>query len=238
MTSASTFPGGIGVSELAVYDTASVDGLSGGSPHLHLVSTEAYVVIGGRGALQTIDVAGFRETRLSPGSVVWFTPGTIHRAVDDGDLRVLVLMSNAGLPEAGDAVMTFPPEHLADPAAYAAAASLDGPGGTAGRAQRAQRRRDLAVEGFLRLRDAVRDGRAEELQAIYAAAGALVRGASAAWGPLVEEGPLAQARRSFDLAGRVAEGDVSHLALASVTAAPERAEEAIFGMCGRLHPRI
>lgn len=238
MTSASTFPGGIGVSELAVYDSAADDGLCGGSPHMHLVSTEAYAVIGGRGALQTIDATGFRETPLSAGSVVWFTPGTIHRAINDGDLRVMVLMSNAGLPEAGDAVMTFPPEHLVDAATYAAAASLDGPGGTAGRAQRAERRRDLAVQGFRRLRDAVRDGRAEELQEFHRAAGALVRGVSAAWGPLVEEGPLAQARRSLHLAGRVAEGDVSHLGLASVTAAPEHEGEAVFGMCGRLHPRI
>lgn len=238
MTSAATFPGGIGVSELAVYDTAAVDGLSGGSPHMHLVSTEAYAVIGGRGALQTIDATGFRETPLSPGSVVWFTPGTIHRAINDGDLRVMVLMSNAGLPEAGDAVMTFPPEHLVDAETYAAAASLDGPGGTAERGERAARRRDLAVQGFLRLRDAVREGRAEELQEFYAAAGALVRDASATWGPMVAEGPLSQARHSLDLAGRVAEGDVSHLALASVAAAPKRAAEAAFGMCGRLHPRL
>ena len=33
-------------------------------------------------------------------------------------------MQNAGLPEHGDAVLTFPPEILADPDAYARAATL------------------------------------------------------------------------------------------------------------------
>jgi hypothetical protein len=41
-------------------------------------------------------------------------------------------MSNAGLPEAGDAVFTFPPEVLADPEAYRAAATLPQPSVGAG----------------------------------------------------------------------------------------------------------
>ena len=32
----------------------------------------------------------------------------LHRAVNDGDLQVVVVMRNSGLPEAGDAVLTFP----------------------------------------------------------------------------------------------------------------------------------
>ena len=51
---------------------------------------------------------------LEPGAFVWFTPGTIHRLVNGGDLEILVLMQNAGLPEAGDMVITFPPDVLAD----------------------------------------------------------------------------------------------------------------------------
>ena len=82
---------------------------------------------------------------------MWFTPGTIHRAVNRGGLEVVVVMQNAGLPEAGDAVMTFPPEVVADPARYAAAAALppDAEDDELGEAVR--RRRDLAVDGFLRL---------------------------------------------------------------------------------------
>ncbi|GAB3933934.1 hypothetical protein GCM10027614_06000 [Micromonospora vulcania] len=48
----------------------------------------------------------------------------MHRLVNGGGLSIVVLMQNSGLPEAGDAVLTFPPDVLADPAAYAAAAAL------------------------------------------------------------------------------------------------------------------
>lgn len=52
--------------------------------------------------------SGPRQTPLAAGSVDWFTPGTIRRAVNHSGLTVVVVMANAGLPEAGDAVMTFP----------------------------------------------------------------------------------------------------------------------------------
>ncbi len=144
------FPGATSVSELEVYDDVAPDGLAGGTPHLHTVSAEAYLVIGGRGRLQTIDGSGmFEEHPLEPGVLVWFDPGVIHRVVNDGALEVRVIMQNAGLPEAGDAVMTFPDEVLADRAQYRAAASL--PGADRPDHERlaaAHRRRDLAVDGF------------------------------------------------------------------------------------------
>ena len=229
--SASSFPGGTSLSSLDVYTDAAPDGVCGGSPHMHLVSTEAYVVVSGTGSLQTIDADGFRETPLAPGAVVWFTPGTVHRAVNHGDLRVVVLMSDAGLPEAGDAVMTFPAEVVADPTAYAAAASL---GDENARAERAAARRDLAVAGFELLRDAVTAGDLAALDAFHAAAGALVRHRAAAWGDLIMEGPLAQARQSLALAEAVASGSVRHLADARVHQAVPSVGERGFGMCGRL----
>jgi len=228
---ASSFPGGTSLSHLDVYADAAADGVCGGSPHMHLVSTEAYVVISGRGALQSIDADGFRETPLAPGDVVWFTPGTIHRAVNHGDLQVVVLMSDAGLPEAGDAVMTFPADVVADAAAYAAAADL---GDRDGRAERASRRHDLAVVGFERLRDAVLTGSRRELEAFHRAAGALVRERAAAWSDLVRARPLAQAERSLELAEAVASGSVLHLADARVHEAVPSVGERGFGMCGRL----
>lgn len=199
---------------------------------MHLVSTEAYVVISGEGALQTIDADEFRETPLSAGSVVWFTPGTIHRAVNRGDLRVVVLMSNAGLPEAGDAVLTFPAEVVGDPDAYAAAVSLgDDPDE---HAARSRRRRDLAVTGFETLRDAVGAGDRTALDAFHAAASALVHDRAQAWPDLVREGPLAQAEHSLALAEAVASGSVTHLAGARVHRAVPSVGERGFGMCGRL----
>ncbi|MFS0714933.1 cupin domain-containing protein [Microbacterium sp. 2P01SA-2] len=227
----SSFPGGTSLSHLDIYDDVTVDGACGGSPHMHLVSTEAYLVVGGRGALQTIDRDGFRETPLEPGSVVWFTPGTIHRAVNTGGLRVFVLMSNAGLPEAGDAVMTFPAEVVGDPAAYGEAASLgrgDGP------AARAARRRDLAVTGFERLRAAAVAGDMAPLHEFYELAGALVRSRAAGWGSIVREGALAEAERSLTLTEATARGELTHLRDGRVHVAPAASGERAFGMCGRI----
>ena len=227
----STFPGGTSLSHLDIYGDAAPDGVCGGSPHMHLVSTEAYVVVSGRGALQTIDGDGFRETPLSAGDVVWFTPGTIHRAVNRDDLKVVVLMSNAGLPGAGDAVMTFPAEIVADAAAYAEAAAL---GDLEGRAARASRRRDHAVTGFEALRDALLAGDPAPLEAFRTAAGALVRDRATGWGDLIRECPLAQAERSLAHAEAIARGDVAHLSEARVQQAVPSAGERGFGMCGRL----
>jgi mannose-6-phosphate isomerase-like protein (cupin superfamily) len=123
-SAAPAFPGATAVTVLDVYDWPAPDGLPGGSAHVHLASTEGYVVLSGAGRLQTLGERGYAETRLRPGECLWFTPGTIHRLVNDGDLRLLIVMQNAGLPEHGDAVLTFPPPVLADPAAYARAASL------------------------------------------------------------------------------------------------------------------
>ncbi len=149
--SALPFPGGTSVTRLRVYELgASGDGLDGGTPHLHTVSSEAYVVLGGSGAVQLLDRTGYRELPLAAGDVVWFGPGTVHRAVNHGGLDVLAILSNRGLPEHGDAVMTFPDAVLADASAYASAAA---PGEGPPRA-----RRDLGVEGFLAVREASASG--------------------------------------------------------------------------------
>ena len=108
---AAALPGGIGVSLLTVYDTEAPDGLVGGTPHVHLACSEGYYVIAGSGAVQALTQKGFAETPLQPGTVVWFDPGTIHRLINGGGLKILTLMSNSGLPEAGDAVLTLPPGH-------------------------------------------------------------------------------------------------------------------------------
>ena len=150
------FPGATGVTVLDVYDWVAPDGLRGGSAHVHLASTEGYVVLSGAGRLQTLGAQGYAETPLRPGDCLWFTPGTIHRLVNDGDLRLLVVMQNAGLPEHGDAVLTFPPGILADPAAYARAASLAGDRAAGGAlAEAARRRASLAIEGYGVLREQV-----------------------------------------------------------------------------------
>jgi mannose-6-phosphate isomerase-like protein (cupin superfamily) len=207
-------PGGVGISRLCVYDTT-------GSPHIHLACAEAYVVIGGRGAVQTLTRDGFAEHELTPGGLLTFTPGTVHRLVNGGGLEIIVLMANSGLPEAGDAVLTFPGEVLADPERYAEAATLDGT------EQSAYRRRDLAVEGFQELR---KNG----LAAFYEAAVKLKQPQLDAWRTRWEAGALHAARETGEQLAALRRGDPSHLATAQVTALPGPTERGRLGMCGTL----
>jgi mannose-6-phosphate isomerase-like protein (cupin superfamily) len=230
-----TFPGGAAVSALRVYPWQTPDGLAGGSPHLHLVCTEGYLVADGAGAVQTITAAGYAETPLRPGDVVWFTPGTIHRLVNgDGRLRLTVVMQNDGLPEAGDAVLTYPPEHLADRDAYDAATSLLDPASGRPDERRARARRDLAIAGFTQLRRAVEAGDAEPLRAFHAAAGRLVSGRLDEWRRRWRATAFEAARQTGAQIDAIAAGDVSHLGAAQVRRAP-RPEQPALGMCGYLH---
>ncbi|WP_353813387.1 cupin domain-containing protein [Agromyces sp. SYSU T00266] len=229
----SAFPGATSVSALEVYDGVAPDGLAGGTPHLHLVSAEAYLVVGGRGRLHTIDGAGtFAERTLAPGDLAWFAPGVIHRAINDGGLEMRVIMQNAGLPEAGDAVMTFPDDVLADPGRYVEAARLPGPEASdADRLAAAHARRDLAVEGYLALlRD---DGSVDpdRLARLHARAADLARPRVDDWRERWEAGALAVARETGDRLDALASGGDPGLAEARVA---EASVAPAFGMCGRL----
>ena len=230
MTEQPPLPGGVGMSRLRVYPWDTDDGLHGGSPHLHLTCTECYLVLGGTGELHTLTPEGLCKTPLAAGDAVWFTPGTIHRAVNTGDLRVQVVMQNDGLPEAGDAVMTFPAEHLTSPQAYAAAAGL-GDGSPEQRQIRAKRRRDLAIAGFTE----ILEGGADALDEFYAAAVALVAGRLDVWEKTWRDKVLAAAQRTGDQIEALRRGDGSHLRDAQVTRLPAPAETAL-GMCGFLAP--
>ncbi|WP_371927637.1 cupin domain-containing protein [Lentzea sp. HUAS12] len=214
------FPGGVGISGLRVYDWPSVDGVCGGSPHVHLACSECYYVIGGQGSVQTLTPRGFAETPLREGTVAWFTPGTVHRLVNDGDLRIIVIMQNSGLPEAGDAVFTFPPEVLADEERYLSCAQ-------AADEESARKRRDLAFEGFLELR------RSGDLQAFYRAAAGLKRNSLDAWDKRWRSGALASAERTGEHLDRLRDGDIAHLADADVHVTQNEGPQR-FGMCGRL----
>ncbi|MDT7729526.1 MAG: hypothetical protein QOI21_6102 [Actinomycetota bacterium] len=217
-------PGGIGVSHLRAYEWEAEDGVCGGSPHLHLACTEAYVVTSGSGAVQTLSVDGYRQTDLEPGVIVWFSPGTVHRMVQREDLRITVLMQNSGLPEAGDAVFTFPPEILADPHAYAEAAAS--PSGAAA----ARHRRDLAVKGYLPLRDALLDGESAPLRDFHRAAAALVAPKLDEWIPRWRAGALAAAELTGEHLKALANGDASHLARSGVRVTTPVRDG--YGMCG------
>ena len=237
MTAEQAFPGATGVTLLDVYDWPTADGLRGGSAHIHLASTEGYLVLRGAGRLQTLGRSGFGETPLRPGDCLWFTPGTVHRLVnDDGQLQILVVMQNAGLPEAGDCVLTFPPGVLADPARYQAAATLSPAHNGGDQETSARRRRDLAIEGFLVLRDQVLAGGPAALQPFLDAAVALTAGRVPDW----RRRWRGQAAAVSELTGRqldgIEAGDAMHLRAADVLRVPRPAGPRGYGMCGRLTP--
>jgi mannose-6-phosphate isomerase-like protein (cupin superfamily) len=240
-SAAAAFPGGTGVTVLDVYDWPAPDGLPGGSAHVHLASTEGYVVLSGAGRLQTLGERGYAETPLRPGECLWFTPGTVHRLVNDGELRLLVVMQNAGLPEHGDAVLTFPPPVLADPAAYARAASLTSGdndhgagGGDEALAGAARRRARLAVEGYLALRDQVADRGPAALDDFYAAALRLTAGRAADWRDRWRAGALATAELTGGHLAEIGDQVAGHLGAAGLWRIEPSDGPRAFGMCGRL----
>ena len=235
MTDRPPFPGAIAASHLRVYDTAAPDGLAGGTPHLHTACTEAYWVVGGRGAVHTLTASGFEEVPLEPGTFVWFTPGTIHRLVNRGDLEILVLMQNAGLPEAGDMVITFPPDVLATAESYASAATLPEHERTSfGSGDAARARRDRAVPTFNELREATEAGDPAPLREFHESAARLVQPHIADWTKRWHDGPLKEAERTGDLLRALTEGDADHLADASVHLLPPPSAERRMGCCGTL----
>ncbi|MCF2128304.1 cupin domain-containing protein [Strepomyces sp. STD 3.1] len=228
------FPGAVGVSRLTVYDWPTVEGLpGGGTPHLHLTCSEGYVVTAGRGAVQTLTTSGFRETPLEPGTVAWFTPGTIHRLVNDGGLEITVVMQNSGLPEAGDAVLTLPQDLLTDPGTYADAVRIPADAPEAEQARIARARRDLATRRFLELREAAENGDPEPLAAFQRAAADLVRPRLDDWEQRWLDGAHAAAEATRAHIDALRGKDDGHLAEARVSATGPGASGR-FGMCGRL----
>ncbi|MFJ7751687.1 cupin domain-containing protein [Arthrobacter sp. NPDC097144] len=229
------FPGGTGVTRINVYTWDAVDGQCGGSPHLHTATTESYVVVAGRGRVQTLSSTGFDEHPLAPGTVLWFTPGTVHRLInDDGALEIVAVMGNSGLPENGDAVLTFPDRYLNDPETYRRAAALPSEGTAAAREAAVVARRDLAMEGFLALRSRLETEGPQALDHLHRQAAALVQDKVATWTALVRNGPLAQAQQSLEQLERLAVGDGTHLSRAVVRSAAPTSSDPVYGMCGRL----
>jgi mannose-6-phosphate isomerase-like protein (cupin superfamily) len=224
------YPGAVGLTWLRVYDSVAPDGVPGGSPHVHLASAEAYITVAGEGEVVTLGPDGLATEPLVTGGVVWFEPGIIHRLVNtSGDLEIFVVMQNAGLPEAGDAVLTFPDEILADPDAYRDAAGIAGED----RLAEAARRRDLAVEGFATMLDAGGEEREARYRRFLGRAVALRQDRVPEWRELWEARPLAEARLTGERLDALAGGSIAALIearLASFTPA----DEAGYGMCGRL----
>ncbi len=233
-------PGAVGLTYLRVYDRPGPDGLAGGSPHLHLACTEAYLVTRGAGWVETLCAAGLQRHRLEPGRVVWFSPGVIHRLENEsGDLEIMVVMQNAGLPEAGDFVLCFAPEVLSDPAAYARLASLaSGDRVYATDEQAATARRDAAVRGYLGWRERFAADGAAALEPLYAAAVALIQPRLPGWMGLWSAGPRAAAMETGEQLNELVSGRWEHLTAGRSAEMAGPSDRGRLGMCGRLEPYL
>jgi mannose-6-phosphate isomerase-like protein (cupin superfamily) len=227
------FPGGTAVTGLRVYDWEAADGLCGGSPHVHTVSSEAYLVTAGTGRVDTISMAGAAEHPLALGSLLWFSPGTVHRLVNTGGLTLQVVMSNAGLPEAGDAVLTFPRHILADPVLYAGHAALPRGAGQPAAAAAARRRRDLALEGYEELRTSVLREGPDALLEFHRLTAALVRPNVERWKQIWAANVRNHMETTEKALNDLEAGSAASMAAAAVMRAQQRPQEG-FGMCGHL----
>jgi mannose-6-phosphate isomerase-like protein (cupin superfamily) len=228
-------PGAVGLSHLAVYDSTSPDGVPGGSAHVHLTCTESYVVIGGKGRLQTLSASGFQEIELHPMQVVWFTPGVIHRLVNEGGLEIIIVMQNGGLPEAGDCVLSLPDSYLKDSSSYRDVANLPAPQEGRDRVEaHAQRRKDLSVAGFVELRSKVEQEGPQALDEFYRRAAALTHDQLEEWRELWHNGAERAVATTGDQLRALEGGDLAHLQDGALREANPRAGSPRPGMCGRI----
>ena len=226
------FPGAVGLTHLQVYTTASIDGITGGSPHVHLASAEAYIPTAGYGEAHTFSAAGFQTHQLVPGRVVWFEPGVIHRLVNtSGTLEILAIMQNAGLPEAGDAVFTFPDEIMQDADRYQQEATLPA-SDTSTRVDAALKRRDLAIQGFNEL---IASPDPAALDTFFHQAIARRAHLLQAWTELLHEGVEAEIELTRQRLAAIGNDSTQLLHAARLASTGDaRAEHTGVGMCGML----
>lgn len=150
-------------------------------------------------------------------------------------------MQNAGLPENGDAVLTYPPDVLADPEAYARATAIpawadfpDAASAHAAMSKAARERRDLAIDGYLRLRERVAAEGGGALADLYEAAIGLVRDKAAGWHHHWERGPHGQAEATGRHIAELASGRGRHLHESALYTADSPSRPWRTGMCGML----
>ncbi|WP_332761685.1 cupin domain-containing protein [Pseudarthrobacter sp.] len=230
------FPGAVALTRLGVYDWEAADGVCGGSPHMHTASTEAYLVLAGTGRVETVTSSGYESHDLALNDLLWFSPGTIHRIVNTGNLDILAIMQNGGLPEAGDAVLTFEADVVADPGRYARAAALDGGSDPASEppSHAARTRRDAALAGYQHLKNAALAGNFDAVEQFHRDAVRLVQSRVPGWQELWTERIAPEAARTEKWLADLAKGRFNHFKDAAVSRTAPVNPDLVFGMCGML----
>ncbi|WOO41358.1 cupin domain-containing protein [Rubellicoccus peritrichatus] len=223
--------GGLGMTRVTVYDQrVAPDGKHSGCPHLHAICAEAYYVLSGKGYVELHNLEdGWHEVKLQKGTYFQFPPNTLHRLVNEDQLVILGMMSNAGLAENGDARIYFGPEVDSDPFAYEDSVALVSKG-----LEGALERRDRAVEGYqhlIELWDSDRDTYFDELKRFINRHREFVSMQHDKFASYIANGPRAWADRAETLLS-----DCGHTDTGSKTIQHTPTESARFGMCGTLHP--
>ena len=221
---------GIGITHLEVYaQRPGPDGVLAGCAHVHALCDEAYFGIEGSGAVELHDLErGFRTVPIEPGTWVQFQPGTLHRSVCYDGFEVVAVMSNAGLPERGDARIYFGPEVDADPVEFERLKGL-----AVGGIEGALARRDASSEGYaglIALWETDRDAYFAELRRFYGVHCASLAGRRADLEAVVRAGPLASAETTLERIGGLPDAP----APGPIRRAEAGSEGVKLGMCGLL----
>ena len=224
-------PGATLITRLKVYDTTAPDGQIGGTPHVHLICSEVYVVLAGSGAVEMIDKHGYSRVELNTHDALLFSPGTIHRLINPNqDLEILVIMQNSGLPERGDNVVSFTQEWLTTDEAYTKAMHIT-------KLDEAYQRRDRGVVGFVELKTAfdhsLERGQAA-LKQFYEYAHARTTHHHQQWRETVVAGAQSTVVESLHQIDQLQQGDTSYLQQSANTHVRTTGEPAI-GFCGHLN---
>lgn len=226
-------PAGVGLTHIKVYDTPGPDGLISGGAHIHLVCSEIYYVLAGRGEMELLSMDGLQTIELLPNKAVFFLPGTFHRVLNPNrNLEILAIMQNGGLPERGDFVMSFPHEVLTNPPAYSQA--LRAP-----TLEDALKRRDLSLKGFLELKAAFARSKEEgqlALRKFYHAARNLISPKVDGFEWVLKVGAQSEVKASLDACDFLRAGRIDYLEQSRSAALYPLTETAKPGMCGHLHP--
>jgi mannose-6-phosphate isomerase-like protein (cupin superfamily) len=223
-------PGSSLMSRLKVYGTAAIDGQIGGTPHVHLLCTEMYLVLGGSGAVEIIDKNGFSRVDLGQHDALLFSEGTIHRLINpNGDLEILVIMQNSGLPERGDNVVCFAENYLANDTVYAQAMRVS-------TLEEAYQRRNRGVEGFLELKGAFARSQAEgqaALERFYTFAAERTKNRHDEWQRIVQAGAMSAAQESQEHLDALAKQNFDYLSQSNFHLIKAKETQAL-GFCGHL----
>ncbi len=229
-----SLPAGVGLTHMKVYTEPGPDGIPSSSPHTHAVCSEIYFVVAGEGAVELLGAEGYQRIALQPNKVVFFRPGVVHRLENPNkNLEILVIMQNGGLPERGDFILTLPPDVLQDEDAYHRCSRVTD-------LTTALARRDLAVQGFLPIRDAMRDDPArgrELLHQFYRDARNVLTSKVDGFEWVMKSGAQAELKSNLDAIDFLRLGRTEYLQRGAhwteldAMQKPER-----LGMCGHLHP--